>query len=259
MSSLFDAHCHLQHPQFKNNIVEVLGRARSTGIEEFMCCGMGEQDWEGVAWLAENITSIYPSFGLHPRKIDIRNEIWSEKLINYLIRFPSAGIGEIGLDYSLASSTHKEQERIFTSQLQMAQQLMRPVTVFCQYAWEKLVEILNKIGPLPAGGLIRAYAGPPELIDKMEKAGFYISFTNWICPARADEPRKAIGSVSCDRLCIESDTQYTVLPEQKAELNHPSVLGDICSAIAGIRDMTGQDVAELTCKNARRLFCSRAA
>jgi TatD DNase family protein len=244
----------LQHPQLKTNIVAVVARARAAGVNGFMCCGTSQADWEDVAYLAENISGVYPSFGLHPRLIESRHEIWSEKLVEYLVRFPQAGIGEIGLDHSMPPSTFPDQERSFSSQLRMAQQLMRPVSIWCQHAWDKLVELLDKIGPLPSGGVIRGYIGDGALVPELEQRGFCLSFTSWVCPWYNKEVHTAVTRVSSDRLLIESDTQTTAIPGIRGEPQEPAVLRDICETIGQLRGQPPEEIAALTSVNARRVF-----
>jgi TatD DNase family protein len=255
MPQLFDAHCHLQNSALKDSIVPVMARAKASGIDGFMCCGTSQDDWEDVAYLASRITGIHPGFGLHPRLITLRYEIWSEKLVNYLVRFPTSGIGEIGLDHTLPPSTFPDQERAFGSQLQMAQQLGRPVSICCQNAWEALCRILDKIGPLPAGGVIRGYTGAADLAPRIEQYGLHLSFTDWICYWHNKDVRAAVARVSADRLLIESDTQNTVLPGMPGKVHEPTVLQAVCKAVAEIRGITEDEAAQTTHDNAQRLFC----
>lgn len=257
MPRYFDAHCHLQHPQIMASIVKVMAESRAMGVEYFVCCGTHQDDWTHVAYLADNIKGVIPSFGLHPRLVEFRHEIWSEKLVDYLVKYPQSGIGEIGLDFSISPATYRDQERAFASQLQMAQQLMKPVSVCCVYAWEALIRIMDKIGPLPAGGVIRGFTGDPDLVPKLEAYGFSFSFTNWICPAHATDTRKAIPLISPDRLLVESDSQQTILAQDKGGVNHPGVVAQVCSAIAQTRGMSLDQMAELTFENASRVFLAQ--
>ena len=155
---LFDAHCHLQDDRIFGDVDAVLLRARQAGVRAMMCCGSGEDDWENVRALSKR-EGVFVSYGLHPWYVDARSGAWFEKLGALLENAPEAGVGEIGLDHALKDANREIQDEIFISQLRLARDLDRPVSLHCRKAFGRFMEILKDEGGQGAAEYILLFGG----------------------------------------------------------------------------------------------------
>ena len=250
---LFDSHCHLQYPDLKNNLEEVLLRAKEAGVLEMLCCGTEESDWPLVQELARiHPQIIIPSFGLHPWYIKNRSTVWLKNLEDFLKTMPSA-VGEIGLDHSLADFNEQEQNSVFISQLELANQLQRPVTIHCRKAWESLLKILKAIVP-HCGGMIHSYSGSAELIPALEDYGLYLSFSGSVTRSGNKRGRKAIGTVSPERLLIETDSPDLLPAGLPDGTNEPANLIHVLKEGAALLHLREEEFALRTRENTKRFL-----
>ncbi len=256
---LFDAHNHLQDIRFSADIAEVLHRARGLGVTYDACCGTNPDDWSAVETLASGDRRIVPSFGLHPWYLEQRTEDWLEILEAFLKRNPGAGVGEIGLDHALATRRDEEQAAVVQSQLALARRLDRPVSIHCRRAWAAILHELNKAGPLSAGFVVHAYSGSLEFVELLCARGGYISFSGSLTHPRNRRARACCVAVPEDRLLIETDAPDMMpliagRPPSANGRNEPGNLVVVLETVARCRERSMSRIAELTMRNARRLF-----
>ncbi|PIE71653.1 MAG: hypothetical protein CSA22_02175 [Deltaproteobacteria bacterium] len=252
---MFDAHCHLQDERIMDNADELLDRAAAAGIRYFMCCGIAPSDWADVAFLTETYDAVWPAYGVHPWYVQACGDDWFNRLVDRLTaNGGSAGVGEIGLDHALSPRNDAVQAEFFVRQLRLARDLRRPVSIHCRKAWGAMVDILTREGGLPHGGVIHSYSGGKELVPVLEKLGCYLSFSGSLTRTRNKRGRAACLAVSLDRLLIETDAPAMLPAGATGPHNLPENLIPVLETLSALRKTAPAVLADLTCRNALRLF-----
>jgi TatD DNase family protein len=255
---LFDAHCHLQDEKLLPRIDAVMERAGQAGGRGLCCCGASESDWPAVMDVASRFKQITPAFGLHPWYVAQRTPDWQDVLRDCLTRTAGSGVGEIGLDRAIKERNDTEQVEVFLVQLRLAKELGRPVSIHCRRAWDVMPSLLEGMGGLPAGFVLHSYSGSSELVEPLAKLGAYFSFSGSITYHRNKRGHNAVKAVPLDRLLIETDSPdlMPVIGAAKNDdmPNEPANLVHVLRKIAELRDMPEDELAELTWKNAERVF-----
>jgi len=205
-----------------------------------------------------------PSFGLHPWYVSRRCRDWKHKLTALLNLLPGAGIGEIGLDFTLDSESISDQKSVFTEQIMLAKDMKRPASIHCQKAWQPLLEIITDAGPLPAGFLIHSYSGSAELINQISGLDGFFSFSGSITYPNNRRGISALASAPPDRILAETDspdimpsshTAATPQPDSVPPgINEPANLPTIVRKIASVRGITEEKAAGMIFSNACRFF-----
>lgn len=276
--NLFDAHCHLQNERLSKDLTEILEKWGRFNRGYLACCGTEESDWARVATITRDNPQVIANFGVHPWKVMDLTKEWEETLEGWLNKMTS-GVGEIGLDFIDPATNRNRQEEVFLAQLDLANQLARPVSIHILKAWDSFIKILKRMGPLPHGGLIHSYSGSADMVPLFERHNLFISFSGAITNTRNKKAAKALGAVSFNRLLVETDSpdQMPFFPvsdpardwdsEQAQDLgqnvdrglaehliNTPNNLMVIVKATANILDLPVKDLAYQTFKNAMGLF-----
>lgn len=251
---LFDSHNHIQDDRIYPCIEEVMDRARASGVIKMGVKGCMEADWPRVIRIMESYEGIYPSFGLHPWFIAERSSRWLEALETLLIKYPQAGVGEIGIDHKIEERDDADQETVFLEQLKLAKRLERPASIHCRSAWGRLIELLDKIGELPRGILIHCYGGSAEMVEELVKRGAYISFSGSITRPNNKKAGPAICAVPTDRILIETDAPDIMPSTAEGNLNEPANVRLVLEKAAEMRGISEAEMASLTYHNAERLL-----
>lgn len=260
---LYDAHNHLQDPRLDPWRREIMESLETLGMGGSVVNGTSETDWQRVANLAETYSWVRPSFGLHPWHVKGRSKDWAEKLRDWLLRFPDAAVGEVGLDRWIQDPDVPAQLECFRTQLTLAAELDRAVTVHCLRAWGLVEEELRKGPPLTRGFLLHSYGGPEEMIPGFVKLRAYFSLSPYFAHPRKEAQLAVFKAVPLDRLLAETDAPEMWPPESlnknplgdsSQPLNHPANIRLSYEILAELRGMPVDDLAQQLNENACRLF-----
>ena len=103
-------------------------------------------------------------------------------------------------------------------------------------------------------GVLHSYSGSPEMAEELVRRGWYISFSGTLTFTNARKVREAAARVPREFVMIETDCPYLAPHPFRGRLNHSGYLEYTCRTLAQIFSITEEECAELTEKNARRLF-----
>ena len=261
---LYDAHNHLQDERLGGRPAELLGACRGVGVARMVVNGACEGDWPQVLALAKQYPEVLPSFGYHPWYLQERTPDWLANLKHFLDAVPSA-VGEIGLDRWKPDLPYAGQEEAFLSQLHLAAERNRPVSIHCLQAWGRLLELLQT-NPRPARGfLLHSYGGPKEMVKSLADLEAYFSFPGYYAHERKARQRETFQHIPADRLLIETDAPDQRLPDELNRfplvdartgkpVNHPANLGAVYEYVARLRGVSVEELAGLVEGNFLRLF-----
>ena len=260
---LRDAHCHYQFAEVPYAAVE---QARADGVGLAMINGSAPSDWEDVAALGRRDPRNRVSFGLHPWDVPTAPAGWEEALRSFLLAHPSAGVGEMGLDRWVKDFDPIAQEKAFRTQLALAVEFDRALTIHCVKAIGPLTDIL-RVTELPRRGfLLHSWNGPVELVPELARLGAYFSFSAHHFPERKAHLRDQFAAaIPRERILVETDApalcpapEFRVheLPTsaEGVEQNHPSNLRRNLTELARTMGVTPEQAAALTGANFARLF-----
>ncbi|XP_021895378.1 uncharacterized protein LOC110812819 isoform X8 [Carica papaya] len=221
---LFDVHCHLQDPQIIDKAPKLISTAVDSGVVHFAVNGLSEKDWHLVKEMGERYPSVVPCFGLHPWYVAERSSQWFDTLKEFFENTPSAAVGEIGLDKGSQGKkiNFVDQVEVFQQQLELAKTLKRPASVHCVRAYGDLLEIMKSKGPFLHGILLHSYLGSAEMVPEFAKLGAYFSFSGFLMSLKGQKAKK--------------------------------ILKAVLTYVASLLDMSKEELAELSYRNAVRLF-----
>lgn len=256
MLPIVDSHCHLDFQDFREDLPDVLTRARQSGIVSMISVGSGGDiaTAQRAVELADHEPDIYAAVGFHPHDAaKMTLEDWS--VLDTLARATRVvGIGETGLDYFYEHSPKHTQAEVFRRFLSLASSVNKPVICHVRDAQVDAATILHQ-GPLPdSGGVIHCFSGTTEDARRYLDLGLHLSFSGVITFKKADEIRKAAAYAPLDRILVETDAPYLAPIPHRGKRNEPAFVLRTLEALAGVRAISLGHAAEATTANAFRLF-----
>ena len=212
---LIDAGTYLQDTPDECVNHSILQRAAEFKIGKFFCSGFSPEDWGLVHSVARKEEQIVPFFGIHPWYVDRVSPTWSKQLLHIISMNMGAGIGTIGLDRSKNGGDYKKQKEVFLSQLQLAEQLSRPIAIHCEKAWEDMLICLRDNKAPHIRFMVHAYQNNAQTLEQLLNLGAYISFS-WKNLLNADTSvLDLVQQVPKDRLLLE--TRFPYMNSNKAD------------------------------------------
>ncbi|MEA3422903.1 MAG: TatD family hydrolase [Bacillota bacterium] len=251
---LFDSHAHVNDERYKDDRHEMIMRAYESGVELIMLPGASlESSLSGVE-LSKEYDFIYSAVGIHPHDTKNMDEMTLKMIRGLAKNSKVKAIGEIGLDYYYDFSPRDIQKKWFEEQLLLAKELKLPVIIHDRDAHQDVMDILTKVDVFETGVVMHCYSGSKELALEYVKKGAYISFAGPITFKNARKAKEAAAVVPLDRLLIETDSPYLTPDPFRGKRNEPEHVRFVAMAIAGIRGISFDEVANITCDNAKKIF-----
>jgi len=273
---LIDTHCHLNFRAFEKDVDKVVSRTLAEDIWMINIGSQLETSRKAVELAEKYNEGVYAAIGLHPIHVTgslMKNKLDPEELVaqesikkfdiedyRKLARSKKVlAIGEIGLDYYYKPKTKirleefkNQQKQVLFEQMDLAKELDLPIAFHCRSAHEDLIGILKT---QKVKGVIHCFTGNPEQARQYLEMGFYLGFNgiifkqipglNWT---------EIIQKMPLGKILVETDSPYLTPPVANQERNEPLFVRYVVQEIAKIKQVSYEEVAEITTQNAQGLF-----
>jgi TatD DNase family protein len=251
---LIDTHAHLDMEQFKDDLPQVLERAREAGIIHIITIGSDLASSRKAAEIAGRVDEVYFAPGFHPHDVkDVHDSDYGE--LRALALMPKAvAIGEMGLDYHYDLSPRPLQREHFGRQIGLARELGKPLIVHSREAAADTMEILETEGARDAGGTLHCFSGDYGMARRALDLGLHISVGGTLTFKKADALREVIKKVPIERILVETDSPYLSPQPYRGKRNEPAYMVSVAEMLATVKGLSQDDVERITSLNAATLF-----
>ncbi len=253
MARLVDTHAHLNFPQFKVDLEQVLARAHAAGVGMILNVGSDEPSSNTAVALSEAYPQLWAAVGVHPHAAAGVTSGYRSTLANLAANRRVLAIGEIGLDFYRDLSPRQIQEQIFREQLELAAELDKPVIIHSRSAHERTLQILREMAPLRAG-VAHCFSGTPGDLANFLELGFYISIAGPVTYPRSHILRDLLKEIPADRLLLETDAPYLSPLPYRGKRNEPAFIKATYERVALVLNTDLESLARLVQANVARLF-----
>ena len=259
MFKFFDAHCHLQMPQFDADRGEVLARMREKEMGGVIP-GVDLATSAAALALAKQHDFLWAAVGLHPN--DNLDEEFDAARYEELAKDPKVvAVGECGLDYFRSGGTPEEsaswrsaQKKRFEAQIELALIVKKPLIIHCRNAHDDMLEILSDyMGNHKSLEVIIHFATMTgELAQKYIDLGCYISFPGPI--TYTDMYDESIRVAPLDLILSETDSPFAAPVPNRGKRNEPAYVAEVVRKIATIKNIPLEEMARQITLNSQRVF-----
>lgn len=248
----FDTHAHYDDRQFDDDRHELINTMRENGVSLILNPASSLKSSERAVKLAETYPFIYAAVGTHPHsagQMDDSSIARTEALAKH---HKVVAIGEIGLDYHYDYSPRDVQRQRFREQMELARKLKLPVIIHEREATADCLEIVREYKDLR--GVYHCYSGSLETAEVIISQGWYISFTGAITFKNARKSLEVIEGIPIERIMIETDAPYLAPVPNRGQRNSSLNLPYVVDQIARLKNLSHEEVAEITMENGKRFF-----
>lgn len=249
---LVDSHCHINFPEFSENLDAVLGAMKENGVLAALCVGVNLEDFPSIMKIAETHPEVYASVGVHP---DYEVAEPSVEAILNLAHHPRViAIGETGLDYFRLEGDLEWQRERFRNHIRAAKKIGKPVIVHTREAAADTLRIMREEGAEEVGGIMHCFTEVWEVAQAAMEMNFYISFSGIVTFKKALELKEVAKRVPLDRMLVETDSPYLAPVPYRGKTNQPAYVKHVAEEIASLKAISFEEVAQATTRNFSRLF-----
>lgn len=250
---MIDTHCHLDDPQFANDLEDVLEKSRLANVRRWVLIGYDPARWDDAIALANQHEGMAHTIGVHPACAEQWNDDMATRLPEIAVASGAVGIGEAGLDFYRDNASLEIQAAAFRGQLEIAFELNLPVVIHTRAAEAEMLDVLKSAPNLPTL-IFHSFDGTERLMDFALNSGSYVGIGGLATRQKSDMLRVQLQRVPMERILLETDSPYLVPARQKDRRNQPANIATIASMMAEHLQTTPELLAQMTTANAERVF-----
>lgn len=258
-----DTHTHLDVEDFKDDLHDVIQRAKDAGISKVFVPAIDLKSADTVLDLCRSYPGYaYPMLGLHPEEVRADyKETLSEmkKKLVYNVLSPSSpldiiAIGEVGLDYYWSREYEKEQLDAFEEQVKWSIEKKLPLMIHCRKAQNELVKLLNRYRKELVGGVFHCFTGnEKEAAELLSFDNFALGIGGVLTFNKSNLPH-VLPDIPIERIVLETDSPYMSPVPMRGKRNESAFTRYVLSKVAECYGISEYEVAQQTEANVRRIF-----
>lgn len=252
---MFDTHVNLHGEAFAEDLQDVLGRARASGVQRFLAICDRHDNFPAVREIAEAHPDIWCSVGVHPHHAKDFTSLTAETLIAEARHQKVVAIGETGLDFHYGYSAEADQVRSLREHIEAARVSGLPLILHTREADTLMADLLEEEYAKGAfQPLLHCYTGGEDLCQRALALGAFVSVSGILSFKSAKDVRAVIANVPLDRIILETDCPYLAPMPMRGRRNEPSYLVHVAEALGALMGVDTQTIIQVTTENAVRLF-----
>ena len=252
---LIDSHCHLDFPDFAEELDEVVQRARDRGIVRMVTICTRVRKFNQVLAIADRYDDVFCSVGTHPHNAAEELDISSKQLIDLSAHDKVVAIGEAGLDYHYDKSPREAQAKGFRTHIAAARETGLPLVIHSRSADDDMMAILKeetREGAFPA--ILHCFSSGRELAECGIELGLTVSFSGILTFKNSQDIRDIARDMPRDRVLVEPDAPYLAPVPNRGKRNEPSYVADTANVLADVWGVEPDEVWQQTTDNFFNLF-----
>ena len=251
---LTDTHAHLHFDQFRDDLPEVIQRARETGVRRILTLGTEPESSKASLKIARDNPEVFAAVGIHPTEIFKTGESNGSRIkILAAEEKKVVAIGEIGLDLYWKEVPLQAQLPVLEKMLQIAHELNLPVVIHNREAQKEMQHFFRALGISSLRGVMHSFAGSAEDAQFYLSLGMYISFTGVITFKNFKE-LAVVKSIPPERLLLETDCPFLAPVPKRGKRNEPAFVKYTAEKLAEIFELPFEEICRITAQNANQLF-----
>lgn len=258
----FDAHSHIQFPQYDEDREELIVSMQEEGVGSIVV-GVDSSSSRKAVELAQQHSNLWASVGLHPN--DTPEEAFDKELFLELLQNPKVvAIGECGLDNFRPEDLESEKARqreVFEEHIHLAGQTGKPLMIHArpskgtQDAYRDAIDILKsakrEYGDTLTGDMHFFVGGIDEAREFID-LDFTLSYTGVLTFTHDYDDVVRFAPLS--HLLSETDSPYAAPAPNRGKRNDPRAARAVVEAIASIRNEDSETVRVNILQNVERVF-----
>ena len=283
---MIDTHTHLDGEEFREDLPEVISRAREAGITQVFVPAIDLKSCDTVLSLCRQYPDYArPMLGLHPEEVrsDWREVLSAikEKVVGGkesillppapcslppnnlsscslpLAPCPSSviAIGEVGLDYYWSREYEREQIEAFEEQVRWSVEMRLPLMIHCRKAQNEMVSLLKHYKDDLPGGVFHCFTGNErEALELLQFDRFVLGIGGVLTFKKSHLPEVLPQVVPLSRIVLETDSPYMAPVPHRGGRNEPAYVVEVARRLAEAYGVSLEEISSVTDANVRRVF-----
>ena len=259
LPQIVDSHCHLDFPDFENELPDVIDRALAAGVTRMVTICTRLPQLAQVRQIAETYEPVFFAAGTHPMHVSEVPLVSVDDLLEIAKHPRMVAIGETGLDYHYTADTAALQQQSLRIHVETARQSGLPLIIHARAADDDMARILTEEHANGAFTCVmHCFSSSRELAETALSLGFYLSMSGIATFKKSEALRQIFAAAPLDRILVETDAPYLAPTPHRGKRNEPAYTVHTAHVGAEIFGVSLAEFAARTSANFDRLFWKAA-
>lgn len=253
---IFESHAHYDDEAFDQDRDELLESLGRHGVEYVINVAASLDSVRTTQELMGKWPFIYGALGVHPSETGELNEENFTWLKEQFLTPKTVAVGEIGLDYywDKEAQVRSRQKEWFSRQLFAAKEIGLPVIIHSRDAAKDTWDVMKEARAEDLRGVIHCFSYTRETARDFLNWDYYFGIGGVITFKNAKKLKEAVEYIPLERILLETDSPYLSPEPNRGKRNSSLNLPYVVQAVARIKGISGEEVMDITSRNAKELF-----
>lgn len=251
---IIDTHSHIYTEEFDNDRAEMLARAENERVEPILMPAIDRASHNKML----QIEGLFPGkclcmMGLHPCSVkeDYKTEL--QIVENQFRKRKFVAVGETGLDFYWDRTFTKEQYESFQFQIDLALHYDIPVVIHSRNSTDECIKMINENQKGNLKGVFHCFSGDLEQARQIIELGFYLGIGG-VVTFKNSGLDKVMMELDLENIVLETDAPYLAPVPFRGKRNECSYLRYVVEKLSEIKNISKDEIEDITTKNAKELF-----
>jgi len=251
---LVDTHAHLYLEEFNEDRKSVVENAVEKGIKYIFLPNIDNSSIAGMMSLCKEFPeNCFPMMGIHPSSVKENYKEEIAQIEQWLAKEKIYGIGEIGIDLYWDKTFIKEQEIVFRQQLDWAVHYKLPAIIHMRKSFDEIYKIVREYKNTELYGIFHCYGGNIIQAKQLIDLGFSLGIGG-VVTYKNSSLATVVNDIDLSHIVLETDAPFLPPVPYRGKRNESAYIYNIAEKIAEIKNISIEEVAEVTTANALKIF-----
>ena len=252
---LIDTHCHLDDQTFDSDRWDVLQACEKKQVKQFILPGVTAGQWDRLFQICSESSDLFAAPGFHPCFLSSYAVGQFTALESLVVqhRHKVVAIGECGLDLFEKGGDFDRQVELFTSQVELADNLNLPLILHVRKAHDQTLKII-KDQNFTHGGIVHCYSGSLHQASRYLDIGFNLGIGGVVTYDRSHKLHRTIAELPLSAFVLETDAPDIPVSGRQKTRNSPEYLPEIFKSFVKHRQETEIEIMNQLYENTLDLF-----
>lgn len=249
-----DTHTHLYSEEFSEDRDTIIERAFEAGVSRLFVPSIDSSYTQKMYDLETQYPeNVFLMMGLHPCYV---KENYLEELTHVeteLSKRKFAAIGEIGIDLFWDKTFLKQQQEVFTRQIQLAKEYKLPINIHCRDAFDEVLEILEQEKSPELWGIFHCFTGDFNQANQAISCGMKLGIGG-VATFKNGKIDQFLNEIDIKNIVLETDAPYLAPAPFRGKRNESSYVKIVAEKLSEIYKLPLEEIATITTQNSKDVF-----
>jgi len=250
-----DTHTHLYSKEFDANRQELIQNAIDAGITRLFMPNVDSESIPGMFQVEKQFPeNCFAMMGLHPCSVNATYQQELQVVEYWLSKRKFVAIGEIGIDLYWDKTFFEQQQDAFRTQIQLAKKYNLPYVIHSRNSFDEVMDIVNEFKEDRIKAIFHCFSGNVAQAEQVVELGTFKLGIGGVVTFKNSGLDKVVEAIDLKHLVLETDAPYLAPVPYRGKTNLPEYLIVIAKKIAEIKNISLEEVVEVTTKNSMEVF-----